>query len=460
VRAGKLKAIIRRAIAGSPEDIEQLLSINAQAILYHAHRMIPDRATAQDAAQDVAMAVIEGIGTLKSPHAFSAWLHQITVRTCLKHLESIGQQNEHQCQLDQDIPVADEDRAVVPEAAMEEKDGWLTLYGYICRLPRAQHEVLVMRYYDQMSYKDIAKLQGVSMGAVSRNIANAKKSLKAMINNEGQSSVVPSDRVADAAAYGAVGFGGAITEAFRAHASTVVPAVETESFMEFCQQALQICLPSLGAAGATVGSALLFGKASTILASVGGKLALATASISLVGVTVGVAVQGNLQIPSDDTIRHVSTLTYTPSAEILFDGVGDGGTSLNPAHAELVLRDGEGRAVAWTVSQDNGVICQSGEGVVVDGLSDLAPGEYNLEWEVTNAQGVPARISRTFIIDQRDAAPPADQDISTLDATPPADPNAPAPTAAPPAAAAPPDAVPPAAAEPPTAVPPATSAAN
>jgi RNA polymerase sigma-70 factor (ECF subfamily) len=418
MKARKLTRVIKRAIAGSPEDIEILLRMNAQTILYHVHRLIPDPTEAQDVSQQVAMKVIRNIGTLKSPHAFSAWLRKVIAWTCEKHLQSVSRHNGHQCELDPNISIVDEDKAVIPEAAFETADGWGRLYEHIRRLPQAQYETLVMRYYDEMSYRDIADAQGVSTGTVSRNISNAKKNLRSMITDEGHITHKTQRRRNDAQTWpsheseqrdsssiddinkmwSAMGGGAVIAEAFKQHMASSVSATETDRFIEFCHQAIQTCLPPIGVAASTA-SANLSGKTSTFFATIGGKLLLGGLSICLTGTIIGATIYYNTRIPSEDSIKYVNTTSYAPHAEILFDGKGDGDSNINPSRMEIALQDETVQVSSWTITGEGGTIYRKGEGsVITDPSASLAPGAYLIEWELINERDVPARVSRDFII--------------------------------------------------------------
>jgi RNA polymerase sigma-70 factor (ECF subfamily) len=411
---------------GSAEDIEQLLRVSAKPILFQVLRRVPDHNEAEDVAQKIAILIIEHISSLRSPYAFNSWLHQIIARVCLAHNQEIWRRNSRQNELDPEMPVADEDIAVMPVEATEESDDRTRLYQFIRRLPRAQQEPLVMYYLEGLSYKEIAQIQKVGIGTISRNLSDAKKSLKRMMQEAGntsyaeyaepdETSVQPTPPPAPttpprANSMGgkltAVTFGSAITEALQYQAGALVGNAEAERFVAFCHDAVQANLVALGATASATGITALVGKISALFAATTNKVALVAASICVataaVGGTVYVTTADTSTSPpaqtADSVIRTTQT-HYVPEAEVLFDGKGDEVKGVNPSEARLVLGDESGRVIGWTLFDENGTLRSSGEGNVIQAeFSALAPGLYTVEWSVTNESGAVARVHRSFIV--------------------------------------------------------------
>ena len=77
-----LSQLVRAGQKSDRQALEQLVLAVQDQVLFHCIRMMKNRADAEDAAQDILIAMIRGLGTLRSPDAFWAWLYRIIANTC------------------------------------------------------------------------------------------------------------------------------------------------------------------------------------------------------------------------------------------------------------------------------------------------------------------------------------------------------------------------------------------
>jgi RNA polymerase sigma-70 factor (ECF subfamily) len=403
MKARELRATIKRAIAGSRSDIETLLRVNAKAILFHVRRMVGPE-DAEDVAQKVALKVITHIGSLRSPHAFSVWLRQIIVRTCDSHLRELQSRNQHQSELDEDAPVIDTDVARMPELAFEMADERTRIYRYLNRLPQAQRESLVMFYYDEMSYREIAQILGVRVGTVSRNISNGKKNLELMLGEAGNKTTIADGTDTDPDTSTNTGnkltaamLGPAITESLNHQANLLFSPGDIERLISYCQPYL---VAATQTATSTTGSST-WAKIANLTVSAAGKWVVLLLSVCLLASTVAVQLLPQKTLSVEPTETPVYEELYHPDVEIVFSGQpGDLNSSLNPLQARLILHGEDDRALDWVIADPSGAEHATGTGSSVDKeLSALAAGEYTITWRVVNHYDIPASVTRGFFIE-------------------------------------------------------------
>jgi RNA polymerase sigma-70 factor (ECF subfamily) len=432
LKARELTAVIKRAIKGSAEDVEKLLRASAKPILFQVLRRVPDRNEAEDVAQKVALLVIKHIGSLKSPHAFSSWLHQIIVRACIAHNQELWRRDNNQSELTPDLPIADEDIAVMPVEATEGNDERTRLYQLIRRLPRAQQEMIVMHYLEGLSYKEIARIQEVGTGTVSKTLSDAKKNLKNMLQKAEQSEVdqnghagpgrqdafpAPARAKGPSGKLGTAALGPAITDALLQQANVMVSSAETERFVMFCHDAVQTNLAAAGATVGVAGAATLAGKISAAFATVAGKAATIALSACVATAVIG----GGVYVSTVTAVEKTTITTqeiktyYAPAATVLLDGKEGGAESVNPSEASIVLADASGVVTSWVLTDESGTVCLSGEGSTVqDDLSTLAPGSYTVEWSVVGKNGATAYVARDFTVEEgADTESPMEEDAAS-----------------------------------------------
>lgn len=148
--------------------------------------MLKQDADAQDAAQDVLIAMITGLDKLKEPAAFWGWVNGITANRC-RHLLS-APHKEWQIPEDEEgnsmLESAENlDETLVPEKALDNEETRRMILGLVDDLPPEQRMCVLFYYYDEMSVKDIAAAMDTSEGTVKSRLNYALKAIKAGVED-------------------------------------------------------------------------------------------------------------------------------------------------------------------------------------------------------------------------------------------------------------------------------------
>lgn len=137
--------------------------------------LLVDRATAEDVVQDAFARLYGRWRTLRDPERALPYL-----RSCV--LNGARSQLRHLKVVERHAPAGAPDAASAEDAAMARAEHDAVLVA-LDALPRRQREVLVLRYYLDLTEADIAETLGISPGSVkqhaSRGIAALTRSLEA-----------------------------------------------------------------------------------------------------------------------------------------------------------------------------------------------------------------------------------------------------------------------------------------
>lgn len=181
-----LEDLICRSRKGDPEAQEALVEAAQNRVYYHCKKMLKQDADAQDAAQDVLIAMITGLDKLKEPAAFWGWVNGITANRC-RHLLSaphkewqIPEDEEGNSMLES---VENLDETLVPEKALDNEETRRMILGLVDDLPPEQRMCVLFYYYDEMSVKDIAAAMDTSEGTVKSRLNYARKAIKAGVED-------------------------------------------------------------------------------------------------------------------------------------------------------------------------------------------------------------------------------------------------------------------------------------
>lgn len=148
--------------------------------------LIPSNADVDDIVQDVFVELFQSLPTFRAESKLSTWLYRIAVNKSLNHLrrkkrEQLLQKfNFFDGMKDATLEVAaasnyDSDYGVTSS------DNRKILRLSISKLPQKQRVVFVLSKYQELSYKEIAEVTGLSLSSVESLLFRAKVNLRKII---------------------------------------------------------------------------------------------------------------------------------------------------------------------------------------------------------------------------------------------------------------------------------------
>lgn len=153
-----------------------------------ALRHLKHHEDADDAAQEVFIKALKYLPNFKGDSSVKTWLYRITTNVCInvqrkKKISSFFSflDVSQAYDLQSDTKSAQQD--------LEDNEFQRTYYTLLDKLPPKQREVFHLRYYDELSYEEISKMLGTSVGGLKANYHQAVKKiaqeLKPKLKKEG-----------------------------------------------------------------------------------------------------------------------------------------------------------------------------------------------------------------------------------------------------------------------------------
>ncbi len=162
--------LVTRAKKGDDEAFCEIVRRYQRFVYRQAWAYLNDDEAAKDAAQDVFLIAYEGIPYLRENTALRRWLYQI----CRNHCLNIIRRRKLEREL----------RPEVPEKSKSNMALRIILRGMISDLNDPYREVIILRYYHDLTYEQIAQVLDISLSTVKTRLFRAKKTLKRMIGEE------------------------------------------------------------------------------------------------------------------------------------------------------------------------------------------------------------------------------------------------------------------------------------
>lgn len=165
--------LVRRALQSDPESFGELCRRYYDSLVAIADSILADHHLAQDAAQEALAAACMDLAKLKKPERFGPWIGAIC-RNVAKDM--LRQLQRRQAPLD--IPVANE-----PDCSRDERKAILD--QALRQLPQHLREVVYLRFYNDMSYRQMARVLGATEQVIDGRLRRAKKKIAVYLKRKG-----------------------------------------------------------------------------------------------------------------------------------------------------------------------------------------------------------------------------------------------------------------------------------
>jgi RNA polymerase sigma-70 factor, ECF subfamily len=181
------KDLIVRARAGDTQAWGDLYREYAPAIFRFSRRAMPTREDAEDATMEIFMKLREKLSQYDPSRSFSAWLYKVAANHCWDLLRRRKARHDKDMEDVDDLPLeAPEPNQL--EKLIEERSGD-EVRKALNKLGARARMALVMRYYSDMSYDEIADALGVRRPFVGVVLLRARHELRQALQGSGALAV-------------------------------------------------------------------------------------------------------------------------------------------------------------------------------------------------------------------------------------------------------------------------------
>jgi len=168
--------IIAEVLAGNSQAYARLVEEYKTAIYNLAYRMTGNFQDAQDLAQEAFIRAYKNLAVFDPSRSFFTWLYTISINLIRNDLKKKGR--------DSSAPAGGSFHTD-PVPSMDTRDTAKEelLEIYLAKLSPQIRELIVLRYYQGLSFEDIAEITGLSTSAVKMRIYRGLEKLQKYFEN-------------------------------------------------------------------------------------------------------------------------------------------------------------------------------------------------------------------------------------------------------------------------------------
>ena len=174
---------IARAKAGDAEAWGELYHQYAPAIFRFCRRAMPTREDAEDATMDIFIKIRQKLSQYDSSRPFGAWLYTVAANHCWDLLRRRKGRQDLETGEIENMPLEHPDPGQL-EQLIEQRTSQ-EVRRALDQLPSRARMALVLRYYADMSYDEVAATLGVRRAFVGVVLLRARHQLRDILGGRG-----------------------------------------------------------------------------------------------------------------------------------------------------------------------------------------------------------------------------------------------------------------------------------
>ncbi len=168
---------LKQARRGDKNAFGQLIEAYQGPVYNLAYRMLGNSGEAEEAAQEAFIRAYTRLDSYDPTHKFSTWLLSITSNFCI---DQIRKRRAVLLSIDEPLPphpALHSDNSKGPEAEFIAQEREQMVQSLMSELPEEYRQAVVLRYWYDMSYEEIAEAQETSVSAVKSRLFRARRIL-------------------------------------------------------------------------------------------------------------------------------------------------------------------------------------------------------------------------------------------------------------------------------------------
>lgn len=168
---------LRQARNGNQEAFGRLVEAYQGPVYNLAYRMLNNAAEAEEAAQEAFIRMYTRLDTYDPNHKFSTWVLSITSNYCI---DLLRKRRALMLSIDEPLPAHPalmSDKEASPESQAAQVETETLIQRMLQELPEDYRQTVILRYWYDHSYEEIAEIMQTSVSAIKSRLFRARRQL-------------------------------------------------------------------------------------------------------------------------------------------------------------------------------------------------------------------------------------------------------------------------------------------
>ncbi len=180
--------LVQQILQGDRRAFGVLVQRHQKRVFALVSKLVRDQNEVEDVAQECFIRAYKALGTFRGEAQFSTWVYRIVYNTCLTRREQQARRQDREISMfvesdesDDEMRDFEDEEGPLPDEVFEATDIRERLLKHLDSLPVHYRAVLVLCYYEERSYQEIADALELPMNTVKVHLLRAKKRLKKLL---------------------------------------------------------------------------------------------------------------------------------------------------------------------------------------------------------------------------------------------------------------------------------------
>ncbi|WP_066299919.1 RNA polymerase sigma factor SigW [Bacillus sp. FJAT-29937] len=182
-----VKKRIKQVLKGDQDAYAEVVEIYKEKVYMICYRMLGNRHEAEDIAQEAFLRAYVNIHSFNINLKFSSWLYRIATNLCIDRIRK----KKPDYYLDAEVAGTDgltmysqiASDTSLPEEDLESLELQETIQREISKLPEKYRTVIVLKYIEELSLKEISKILDLPLGTVKTRIHRGREALRTQLRH-------------------------------------------------------------------------------------------------------------------------------------------------------------------------------------------------------------------------------------------------------------------------------------
>lgn len=183
-----IRTIVRDVLAGKSERFEELFGLYHGLVYGMAWNLTGNYEDALDVTQECFLRTYRALCSWKGKAKFSTWLHRIAVNTAIDYIRREAKHHSQRIEsgndeeLDKEIECISQGvESQTPLTKLQQKELRLRIFRAVGQLKGRQRRCFILRYFADLSIKEVAGIVGCGEGTAKRHLFRARERLRSLL---------------------------------------------------------------------------------------------------------------------------------------------------------------------------------------------------------------------------------------------------------------------------------------